>query len=288
MFIRRPFMLLALAAWLGLVSMAPTVARAQEDEKPALPAGWSFLTLERNFDRILADWREPYTGVKVFGADERDETSMEASIGAYVCLARHHAPEFDQTWQFGLEGSFFSLFDWSDGGSLESRANDYRVSFVVSYSRGPIQARLQIGHLSSHPGDDALAGDRPDAEKIFWEDLHGLVSWQANDWLRIYTGGRVYLTHTDEAGSADFQGGLELAYPIEGSVLTPYLAADLQIQDRTDNDLNISVEGGIRIAGLGDRLGLRLYAFIYDGDNPSAVFSQEETTRYGVGFSLDY
>jgi|GEM_PF-2434756 len=285
---RRSLLCLAMAVWLGLVSISPAAAQADDRDKPALPAGWSFLTLERNFDRILADWREPYTGVKIFGSEERDDTSMEASIGAYVCLGRHHAPEFDQTWQFGLEGSFFALFDWADGGSLESQAADYRVGFVVSYSRGPIQGRLQFGHLSSHPGDDALRGEWADAEKIYWEDLHGLISWQVKDWIRIYAGGRVYLTHRDEAGSVDFQGGVELTYPLENSALTPYLAADFQSQDRTDNGLNLSLEGGIKIAGLGNRLNLRLYAFYYDGDDPSAVFSQVETTRYGAGFSIDY
>ncbi|MBW1712514.1 MAG: DUF1207 domain-containing protein [Deltaproteobacteria bacterium] len=252
------------------------------------PAGWTYLTLGRNFQRILADWREPYTGTKQFGASDRDDMGMEGSLGASVCLARHFKPEIERTWQIGVEAGFFALFDWAEGASLQSRATDYRVGLQVSYSRAPWSWRVSLGHLSSHPGDYHLRNENSETETVYWEDIRGLLSWQAIDWLRLYAGGAVYLSHTDDAGHGDFQAGLEFFYPLEDSRLRPYLALDLQLRDRTEWRATVSVEGGVMVGGFEGQVNLRLYGFLLNGDDPSAVFCQEETTRYGLGLNIDF
>lgn len=283
---RRLVVVLVSVLVLSLFAVYP--AWAQEGDPDEIPAGWSYLTLDRNFDRILADWREPYTGFKIFGVEDREGTGSEASLGVYVGLARHHDPDLDQTWQIGLEASFFALFDWADGGSLDSRATDYWVGFNTSFSRGPWQARLVLAHLSSHPGDWTLRNEDPSAAKVSWEQLKGTFSWSGLEWLRIYAGGTVYLTHTEQSGKGDLQTGVELQYPIEESPLTPYLALDLQFRELTDWEASVSVEGGVRIFGPGGGLGLRLYGFYYNGDNPSGTFRLTQETRYGAGLSVDF
>lgn len=286
MFSRRRIPGLAACLVIILTFSGPALAADSKRELP--PAGWTFLTLDRNFDRILADWREPYTGFRVFGVDERDSTASEGSVGAYVCLARNYDPDYNQTWQIGVEGAFYALFDWASGGSLQSRATDYRVGLNVSYSRGPFSAKLALGHLSSHPGDFHLRNENANTPTIFWEDLKGLVSYQANEWLRIYAGGTLYITHTEDAGNADVQFGTEMQFNMDGTSLRPYLALDVQAKDRSDWNVSTAVEGGLRIPGFDGRVALRLYGFYYQGDDPSGVFSTTETTRYGIGFSLDY
>ena len=281
-------LMVVLVSVLALTLFVGSPAPAQEQTEKEPPAGWSFLTLDRNFDRILADWREPYTGVKVFGVEDRDQTGSEASLGVYVGLARHYNPELKQTWQVGLEASFFALFDWADGGSLSSRATDYWVGLNTTFSQGPWQGRLVLAHLSSHPGDWTLLNEDIDADKVSWELLKGTFSWSGLDWLRLYAGGTVYLTHTTWSGKGDLQAGVEFQYKIQDSPLTPYLALDLQFKERTDWEASVSVEGGVRIAGLGGDLGLRLYGFYYNGDNPSGTFRESEEVRYGAGLCVDF
>ena len=203
-------------------------------------------------------------------------------------LARYYNPERNQTWRIGLEATFKALFDWADGGDLESRATDYWVGLNTSFSQGPWQAKLVFAHLSSHPGDYTLLNEDIDAEKVSWEVLKGTVAWSGLPFLRLYAGGSVYLTHTDWAGKGDLQAGAVLQYDIQDSPLTPYLALDLQFRERTDWDVSTSVEGGIRIAGANSLLGLRLYAFYYNGDNPSGTFRkvQEDPLRRRAGRGL--
>ncbi len=276
---------LAIPFWLCLPAQVQAQAQASEEEPPA---GWSYLTLDRNFERLPADWRDPYTGFKVFGVEDRDGTGSEASLGAYVGFARHYNPDLKQTWQIGLEAGFFALFDWADGGSLDSRATDYWVGFNTTFSQGPWQGRLVLGHLSSHPGDWTLNNEDPNAEKVSWEVLKGTVSWSGLEWLRIYAGGALYLTHTEWSGKGDIQTGLILQYPIEESPLTPYLAFDLQFRERTDWKASCSFEAGVKIAGQDTDLGLRIYGFYYNGDNPSGTFRLQEEIRYGAGLCVDF
>ena len=260
-------------------------ARAQEKEPPA---GWSYLTLDRNFDRLPADWRDPHTGFKVFGADGRDGTLAEGSLGISAGLARHYNPESKRTWQFGLEAGFFALFDWSSGGSLSSRATDYWVGLNTTFSQGPWQARLVLAHLSAHPGDWVLLNEDPDIKKVSWELLKGTVSWNGLNWLRLYAGGSYYLLHSEWAGKGDLQTGAVFRYDLPDSPLTPYLSLDLQFRERTDWKVSTSVEGGFIIAGQDTDLALRVYGFYYNGDNPSGTFRMTREVRYGAGLCVDF
>ncbi len=282
---RRLLMGSALSLILILAFGLPAGAQEKREEPPA---GWSFLTLDRNFDRLPADLRDPQNAFRVFGVEERDSTGSEASLGVDAGLARYYNPERGQTWRIGLEASFFALFDWANGGDLESRATDYWVGLNTTFSQGPWQARLVFAHLSSHPGDHTLLNENIEADKISWEVLKGTVSWSGIPWLRLYAGGSVYVTHTDWAGKGDLQTGLILQYDLENSPLTPYLALDLQFRERTDWEVSTSVEGGIKIAGENTALGLRLYGFYYNGDNPSGTFRMEQETRYGAGLCVDF
>jgi len=250
--------------------------------------GWSGPSLERGFDRPVADPRQPVVGVTYFKDPDRDRSSMEADLAGHLTLVRYIHPRDNWRWQLDLDAGFFALFDCGDGGTLHNLATDYRVSLDTSLAKGAWQVMLRLGHLSSHPGDWYKDEVDADADTVSWEFLDGLLAWQATSWLRFYGGGTVYLTQTEDAGDSGLQAGFQVLPPDPGWPGGPYLAADFKLKELTDWRLSSSVQAGWVGSFDQNRLRLRFFVFYYAGDNPSGVFQEEWVNRYGLGFGLEY
>jgi hypothetical protein len=234
----------------------------------------TILPENRLFKRLLADPKETQLSVRLLL--KRD--TFGGSIGHSVGLFEYRIARL--AVQMRIEGNAL-LLSRIQSPDFPVQSTDYTVTIPVDMAYGNLSARVRIGHISSHLGDnfnriedveDALlfgpdSGRRfADPEKFSREFLSFLLSVQNRNW-RYYAG-----THwdfhivenytTSSSKRLAFQVGTEWQGRRNGQLIYPYAAVDVKCQQqfRWDPDYNIQVGWAIE-NGSGKRARLAFEVF---------------------------
>jgi len=240
---------------------------------------------ERVFKKLLADPEEINSG----GLFSRQNGVNVIDFS----IANHFA---FQRWQFGMDrgwtaewGLSFVVF-----GRLraldEMTANDFIINFPLGMRRGPLSARVTLGHESAHLGDEFISRTGGMREKFSREFLQGVVSLQPFDRLRVY-GGYTYPINTDShRDPQEFQAGLESSSETFGILQYHrcwlYFAHDFQLKKELGWQGNNNTQAGLAVAFQQKGQRLRLFVNYFDGFSSFGQFfsQKEETLSFGIAF----
>lgn len=94
------------------------------------------------------------------------------------------------TWEIGLQGGIFSVFDFTAPSSDLVNA-DYLGGLTFTYALDSLAFLTRIFHQSSHLGDEYLLNNEVDRINFSFEQLDVLVSYDVRAWARVYGGAGV-------------------------------------------------------------------------------------------------
>ena len=251
---------------------------------PALadPEQWIFLPPAPLFKTLIADPREPFTGITAYGNQSR----FEGAVGATFEFLRYHPPDQTQ-WGWGLFGDGFILLD-EQGATFPMRGGDWHAGMYLSEASGPFSHRLEFEHQSSHLGD-SLEGIR---EPFFFsrENFNYAFSFQPGEGLRLFSGLGAWYNMYPKGGVLFASLGLEAYSPfadLEGAFLRAYAAGETKWLQETgvfDNNLQMGIQLKFRKEETRD---VRLALLYYNGNSMFGQFYRDHDEHWGVGVFFD-
>jgi len=264
------------------IAAAPVSAAAPD---PADVEGWTLLPETDVFRPLQADPREPRfaLGLQYYELGNDDFVVGEVTAGETVSLVE--GPLGEGTWQIGVQGGVFSIFD-QERESNDLLNVDYLVALPVSYRRNEWSARGRIYHISSHLGDELILNQNVrERLDISYEAVDLLVS-RDFERLRLYGGGGYIIRTTEGIDRSMLQGGTEWLKPRAIWGLDLALGADLKAWDAQDWTLNQSYQAALILTR--NQQEIRFLAEYYRGDsfNGQFLFDELEYIGLGVRFGL--
>jgi len=241
-----------------------------------------FLPAEPLFKTLIADPREPCTGITAYGNQSR----FEGAVGTAFEFLRY-VPNDGTQWGWGVFGDGFILLD-ENGATFPMRGGDWHVGMYICESTGPISHRLEFEHQSAHLGD-SLQDSR---EPIFFsrENLNYVFSWQPQEYFRLYAGiGAWYNMYP--RGLALFSSlGLEFYTPatnLGGALFRGYATGDLKWVQETEAT-NKSFQLGLQLKfDQHEDRDVRLALLYYDGNSEFGQFYRDHDEHWGFGIYFD-
>ncbi|MDX1541766.1 MAG: DUF1207 domain-containing protein [Geminicoccaceae bacterium] len=248
-----------------------------------------FLPEQEVFEPPLADPRSPAIGGALLSYQGDDElgTVGRADFGGTLPLYGWQAG--GATWQVGLEGGVFSIFD-IERSPTELINADYLIALPLSARSGRFESRVRVLHQSSHLGDEILLRTGMDRVNLSYEAIDGLLAFEAVDGLRIYGGGSSLIRKSpSELDPFGLQAGLDYKSPspLLTSLTYPVFGLDLRSFQETDWDANLSIKGGLELRnGFLSGTRVQLLAEYFNGRSPNGQFYDREIEFVGVGLRV--
>lgn len=247
------------------------------------PTALTLLPATEIFAPLVADPREPHLALamRYHVLHGGDFTAGLVDAGETFSLLEGGSGR--KTWQLGIQGGVFSLFD------LSTRSNDlldidYLIAGFASYRQGAWSYRARYFHHSAHLGDEfLLRNPGTSRENISYEAIDFIAS---HDWsrFRLYAGGgsAVRTTLGRERGFAQLGGEWRLADWLRD--LDLMVAADFQASNEQDWELSQAWEAGLILNRNGRELRFSLQA--YDGLSPNGQFLNRDLSYLGLAFQF--
>jgi len=208
-------------------------------------------------------------------------------------LARWGATARDEGVQLSLEGAIFAQFDLGTT-SYDLINADYLVGLPLTMRKGPLSARINLYHQSSHMGDELLLRRNViERENISFESVDMLLSLDAKA-VRLYGGGE-YIFHRQPADLQHYvaHGGAELR---PAGVLLSFgrigflrflAAVDVKASQEQDWDTSVSARAGFEInRSFTGELPARSWSILFEsyrGPSPYGQFFRQKIQFIGVG-----
>ena len=187
------------------------------------------------------------------------------------------------TWQVGLQGGVFSIFD-QERESNDQLNVDYLVALPVSYRRDEWSGRARVYHVSSHLGDEFILNQNVrERLDISFEAFDLLVS-RDYDKLRVYGGGGYIIRTTESLDRPMLQAGGEWLQPQVFWGLDLALGADYKSWDAQDWTLNQSYQAALLLKR--NKQELRFILEYYHGDSFNGQFLFDDLEYVGIGLRL--
>jgi hypothetical protein len=259
----------------------------------------TILPEHRLFKRFLADPKETQLSVRLLL--KRD--TFGGSIGHSVGLFEYRTATL--ALQMRIEGNAL-LLSRLQSPDFPVQSTDYSVTVPVDIRCGGFSARIRIGHISSHLGDNfnriedvdeaILIGADPtrrfaDPEKFSREFLSLLFSIEQMR-FRYYLGAHwdfhvVENYFSNRPKRYALQAGTEWHGRRSGSPLYPYVAIDVKCQQQFnwDPDYNIQIGWALQ-NGLGKRARLALE--IFHGYSYQGQFFQRLENDANIILAFDF
>ncbi len=253
-----------------------------------------FLPRDLLFKPLIADPRWPHFSASYQQYRDNDQLDGvgSATFGETFSFYRFGGPWSSQM-EVGLQAGVFSIFDM-DSDSHDLVNADYFVAIPLSLKKDNFSVMARVFHQSSHLGDEYLLSGQPQERvNLSYEGVDALLSYALPFGFRIYGGGG-YLFDRDpsdlDPGIA--QSGLEFKSPTAwmGGALRPVAAVDLQFNEESDWDTNVSVRAGVQLENP-DFLTRKLQILVeyYNGSSPNGQFYARDDVEYiGLGFHFTY
>lgn len=272
-----------------LVLILPSFAIADEEERR--PEDYALFPDDEFFDPLIADLRWPRFSASHQWRLGTDDFNRAAQVSFGESFAFYQSPDYDWgRWEFGLHAMVDATFDMT-AQSFDLGNEDYFVGFTVTHRGEYVTTLARISHTSSHLGDEWLIENGLVRQSVSYEILDVLVSWDANDWLRIYGGGGFYMNATPDYDPILSQMGFELTSPVSfaDDLLTPILATDMQLRQTNDWEPEVAVLAGLRLARHpDDTRNMEFFARFYHGRSPDGQFFTQNVDLVGLGFRIGF
>jgi hypothetical protein len=279
---------LLIVACSGLLCWQPARVGAQAPD-------W-LLPRVRHFESPLADPMEPRFGIglvatnllegrgperpRFFIADSADaafDVQAAAAVGGTLPLIRV-AQWADGGIVIGGQVAAFARFR-IEYPSRDDIGTDWFVSMPVEIRDGPWSGRVEIGHRSSHLGDELIQQTGAERIEFGHESIDMLAAYTFAGIGRLYGGGSwIFRSNTafemrlrglGEHDRFQLQLGGDGEWDVRGA-LHAYAGFDVQAAERSDWRRQVAVTGGIG-ARAGDRTA-RLLVRFFDGVSPLGEF----------------
>jgi hypothetical protein len=239
------------------------------------------------FAPLIADPRWAHFSVAYhhYINDEKLKHVGSTSFGETFVFYRGRA-FLDGQWDLGIQAAVFAIFDL-DAASKDLINADYWIGFPVSYRKGPWSGLFRLFHQSSHLGDEYLLNNRINRVNLSYESVDAKVSWEHDDWLRLYGGGGVLFDQDpSELKPWSLHYGIELRSPqvYARGHLRPIAAADLKNWEQNDWKTDLSVRAGMQIEG-GKTVGHKVQIMLeyFRGHSPNGQFYERSIQYLGMG-----
>lgn len=146
---------------------------------------WGFIPEGRMYPARLAEIRYPRLGVRVIGSPRGHRPQLEIALGGQWAFIRWH-PSGTDDWglEIGGYGAYFMRFDLEHDTDL--LVDDGIWGFPLSARWGPWSAKLQIGHISGHLGDETITHQGKEPINYLKEELTFALAWEPARWLHLY------------------------------------------------------------------------------------------------------
>lgn len=265
----------------------------------------------RYFESPLADPLEPRFGIALVTTNLLAARGPERPL---FFIADSADAAFDVQAAAAVGGTLplIQLAEWPGGGiivagevaafarfrieypSRDDIGTDWFVSMPVEIRDGAWSGRVEIGHRSSHLGDEFI--QRTGAERIEFghESLDMLAAYTFAGIGRIYGGGSwIFRSNTEyemrnrglgEHDRFQLQVGGDGEWQIPG-VLHAYGGVDVQAAERSDWRTRIALTGGIGVRR-GDRTA-RLLLRLHDGVSPLGEFFLTDERLFGLELVIE-
>lgn len=221
---------------------------------------------------------EPVHRVAAAGVARNGEARATALayLGDRLGFWIRRGPGLDVTG--ALHAGAFSRFDL-ERPDQEFLQVHYRAGFLFRMRAGPVAARAEIYHVSSHLGDEFLRRTGRDPISTSREGVEMLVQAAPARGLMLYGGPGLLVRSSEEFEPWSLRAGGEWRQRPGGTRL--YAAVDAFLWEESDWDPMISLEAGLAF-GRHARLG----ALAGFGPSRAEQFFREEETIAGLAFTF--
>ncbi len=254
---------------------------------PAAAVVASFLPRRRIIPPNVADPNEPKLAAEYSQAQTGRLEGFAFHIGAIAPLVelRPDAGATEQKHtriaQASVDAGTLPIL--SDRAGFDLQAVDFQVGLPIDYGRGPFAARLRLGHVSSHLGDDFFGKHPNFPRRTFSRDSLTLLSSYELRNARFYAGGIYAIDADPDVARETVQSGTEITgLAFWHQRLGAYLAADLQAKAENQYEVSVNVQAGLLTVSATGR-NVRLAFRFFDGHAPVGQFFQERVRWFGVG-----
>jgi hypothetical protein len=204
---------------------------------------------KRVFEPLMADPLWPRFAISYhFFTDNGDLNNLlSAVIGGTVPVYEDDHP-FTGRWQVAVQAAVFSIND-VDTASWDLLNSDYRFGLGFMNQKGTVSGIFRIYHFSTHAGDEAILNSGAEREKISYEAVDTIFSYNPREWLRVYGGGAYrFSRHPKELDPWSCQYGLELTSSRQYlKILRPVAGANFNSTEENDWHTEISLRLGAEI-----------------------------------------
>ena len=271
----------------------PISAGAVEQDAAADSNGSSdiFLPTGDLFRPLLADPKQPrfFVSLRKYNFKADNINGAAVGYGENFGIYKHQGKENESSYQLNIVGGLFAQFNL-DAPSRDLLNADYTIGFPLTYRNGPVSARLNVYHQSSHLGDEYLLQAKPERINLSYESIDLLGSYEWEKW-RSYIGGEyLFRKEPGDLEPAGVHGGIEY-YGTKHVLKIGRLVGGLDLKSyeehrwSLDAALNIGFEFGQPNPG---QRRLRIMLEGYKGYSPHGQFYNDRISYYGVGLYLGF
>ena len=193
------------------------------------------------------------------------------------------------SWEIGIQGGIFSIFDFGAPSSDLVNA-DYLGGLTFSYALDSLVFLARFFHQSSHLGDEFLLNNEVERINLSFEALDVMLSYVPRPWARVYGGAAVIVrVEPSDLDRWSLQAGAEVR-PLTSTTNVPVqllMAVDLQSWQQNDWVLDVSFIAGATLDPIGES-SYRVDFLIryYIGRSPNGQFFTERIQTLGPAVQL--
>lgn len=254
---------------------APVVAKAD--------TGLVWLPTTDIFRPLQADPREPELALGLHNYDTRNDHFVVGEVSAGETFSLVEGKYGDGTWQIGIQGGVFSIFD--QGAESNDLLNtDFLVALPLTYREDAWSVRSRIFHISSHLGDEFILNNNVNERfDLSFEAIDTIVS---HEWerLRLYGGGGYIIRTTAGLDRGLAQAGAEYRTNDVIGDLDLSFAADLKALEGLDWTINQTYQAALIFTR--NQREIRFLLEYYTGKSPNGQFIFNRLDYFGFGMQF--
>ena len=241
------------------------------------------------FAPLSADPRWPRftVGYSRYFGDSQPTHVGTAEAGASVAIVQKDNRR--GSWEIGIQGGIFSIFDFGAPSSDLVNA-DYLGGLTFSYALDSLVFLARFFHQSSHLGDEYLLNNEVDRINFSFEALDVMLSYVPRPWARVYGGTAVIVrVEPSDLDRWSLQAGAEVR-PLTSTTNVPVqllMALDLKSWQQNDWVPDVSIIAGATLDPIGES-SYRVDFLIryYIGRSPNGQFFTERIQTLGPAVQL--
>lgn len=255
-------------------------ASEQAPDNTQAPTGLVWLPTTDIFRGLQADPREPQLAIKALRYGTRGKHFNVGAVQAGETFSLVEGHIGDGTWQLGIQGGIFSIFD-QDKESNDQLNTDYIIALPLTFRKGNWSVRSRYFHMSSHLGDEYILNENIRKRlDLSFEAADTIIS---HDWknVRLYGGGGYLVRTSTNLERGILQAGGEWRIKDVVNELDLSLGADYKSFAAQDWTVNQSYQAALIFSR--NKREVRFLIEYYNGKSPNGQFFFNQLKYFGFG-----